>query len=174
MLSRYLQQVAQFPRLTVEEERELGHRIRRDRDEAALSRLIESNLRFVVRCARRYQWPGASFLDLIHEGNLGLAEAARRFDPARNRSFRQSAVWWVRESMMHLMTDQAAALSVTASLMTGHDGVAPDIAADPVAAPLLTGAPMAGRLPTREGMGLFDWWSAEKLRHSAKLSSRLN
>src|SRR2546427_6023459 len=95
----------------VEEERELGLRIQRHRDQAAVTRLIEPNLRFVVSFAKRYRGLGVSFLDLIHEGNLGLIDAARRFDPARNVTFITYAVWWVRESIMHLLADQTRAFS---------------------------------------------------------------
>jgi RNA polymerase primary sigma factor len=94
-LTAYLREIAKLPRLTVDQERELGSRIRRDRDEAAITRLVESNLRFVVSYAKRYRGFGVSLLDLIHEGNLGLFEAARRFDPSRNVSS-SCAVWWVR------------------------------------------------------------------------------
>jgi RNA polymerase primary sigma factor len=110
-LGVYLREIARLPRLTVEEERELGNRIQRDRDEAALTRLVECNLRFVVSYAKRYRGFGVSFLDLIHEGNLGLIEAARRFDPSRNVKFITYAVWWVRESMMHVLADQTRAFS---------------------------------------------------------------
>ena len=72
--------------LTVDEERALGQRIRDDSDEAAVTRLVEANLRFVVSYAKRYRGLGVSFLDLIHEGNLGLIEAARRFDPRATSS----------------------------------------------------------------------------------------
>jgi RNA polymerase primary sigma factor len=110
-LGVYLREIARLPRLTVEEERELGNRIQRDRDEAALTRLVECNLRFVVSYAKRYRGFGVSFLDLIHEGNLGLMEAARRFDPARNVKFITYAVWWIREGMMHVLSDQTRAFS---------------------------------------------------------------
>ena len=82
-LSAYLRAIGKLPRLTVDEERELGARIQRERDEAAISRLVESNLRFVVSYAKKYRGLGVAFLDLIHEGNLGLIEAAKRFDPSR-------------------------------------------------------------------------------------------
>lgn len=110
-LSAYLREIAKLPRLSVDEERELGHRIRDDQDEAAITRLVEANLRFVVSYAKRYRGLGVSFLDLIHEGNLGLIEAARRFDPSRNVKFITYAVWWVRESMMHVLADQTRAFS---------------------------------------------------------------
>jgi len=110
-LSAYLREIAKLPRLTVDEERALGARIREDRDELAITRLVEANLRFVVSYAKRYRGLGVSFLDLIHEGNLGLIEAARRFDPERNVKFITYAVWWVRESMMHVLADQTRAFS---------------------------------------------------------------
>jgi RNA polymerase primary sigma factor len=110
-LTAYLREIAKLPRLSVDEERALAHRIQIDHDEAALNRLVESNLRFVVSYAKRYRGLGVSFLDLIHEGNVGLIEAARRFDPARNVKFITYAVWWVRESMMHVLADQTRAVS---------------------------------------------------------------
>ncbi len=124
-LTAYLREIAKLPRLTVDEERALGHRIQRDRDERAVTQLVESNLRFVVSYAKRYRGHGVSILDLIHEGNLGLIEAARRFDPARNVKFITYAVWWVRESMMHVLADQTRAVSfppkLFATLYGGHD-----------------------------------------------------
>ena len=110
-LGAYLREIAKLPRLTVDEERALGARIRFDRDEDALARLVEANLRFVVSYAKRYRGHGVSFLDLIHEGNLGLMEAARRFDPTHNVKFITYAVWWVRQSMMHVLADSTRAFS---------------------------------------------------------------
>ncbi len=110
-LAAYLREIAKLPRLSIDEERDLGARIRHDGDEIAITRLVEANLRFVVSYAKRYRGLGVSFLDLIHEGNLGLIEAARRFDPSRNVKFITYAVWWVRESMMHVLADQTRAFS---------------------------------------------------------------
>ena len=110
-LGAYLREIAKLPRLTADEERALGARIQDDRDEAAMARLVEANLRFVVSYAKRYRGHGVSFLDLIHEGNLGLMEAARRFDPAHNVKFITYAVWWVRQSMMHVLADSTRAFS---------------------------------------------------------------
>jgi RNA polymerase primary sigma factor len=116
-LAAYLREIAQLPRLTIAEERALGERIQRDRDLAAVSRLVESNLRFVVSYARRYRGLGVSLIDLIHEGNLGLIEAARRFDPSRNVKFITYAVWWIRESIRHLLSDQTRAFSFPPKLL---------------------------------------------------------
>jgi RNA polymerase primary sigma factor len=124
-LTAYLREIAKLPRLTPEEERALGERIQRDRDQGAVTRLVESNLRFVVSYAKRYRGFGVSILDLIHEGNLGLMEAARRYDPERNVKFITYAVWWVREAMVHVLADQTRAFSfppkLFASLRAGTD-----------------------------------------------------
>jgi RNA polymerase primary sigma factor len=105
-LQAYLQEIARLPRLTPAEEHALALRIQRDRDDEALKRLVEGNLRFVVSYAKRYRHLGVGFLDLIHEGNLGLLEAARRFDPARNVKFITYAVWWIRQAIMHALSGQ--------------------------------------------------------------------
>ena len=117
-LGAYLREIAKLPRLTADQERELGQRIRDARDEDAVTRLVEANLRFVVSFAKKYRGLGVSFLDLIHEGNLGLIEAARRFDPTRNVKFITYAVWWVRESMMHVLADQTRAFSFPPKLFS--------------------------------------------------------
>jgi RNA polymerase primary sigma factor len=111
----YLGEIGKIPPLSVEEERALGARVRQG-DEAALRRLVEANLRFVVSFAKRYRGLGVPFLDLIHEGNLGLMEAARRFDPTRNVKFISYAVWWVRQALLHVLSDQSRIISVPPKL----------------------------------------------------------
>ena len=115
-LQAYLRAIAKLPRLTPEEERELGRRIRSGGDQDALQRLVEGNLRFVVSYAKRYRGLGVSFLDLIHEGNLGLIEAARRFDPERNVKFITYAVWWIRQALTHALSMQTRAFSLPQKL----------------------------------------------------------
>lgn len=115
-LAAYLREITKLPRLTSEEEHALALRIQRDRDEEALSHLVECNLRFVVSYAKRYRGLGVPFLDLIHEGNLGLIEAARRFDPSRHVKFITYAVWWIRQAMLHVVSDQSRAFSLPAKL----------------------------------------------------------
>jgi RNA polymerase primary sigma factor len=114
-LRAYLTEIGKLPPVTVEQERELAVRIQQG-DEAALRRLVEANLRFVVSYAKRYRGLGVGFLDLIHEGNLGLMEAARRFDPSRRVKFISYAVWWVRQSLLHILSDQSRIISVPAKL----------------------------------------------------------
>jgi RNA polymerase primary sigma factor len=114
-LQAYLRAISKLPRLTPDEERELGQRIRQG-DEQALRRLVEGNLRFVVSYAKRYRRLGVPFLDLIHEGNLGLMEAARRFDPSRNVKFITYAVWWIRQAITHALSLQSRAFSLPQKL----------------------------------------------------------
>ncbi|PYQ49787.1 MAG: hypothetical protein DMF78_17380, partial [Acidobacteria bacterium] len=87
-----------------DEEKELGRRIQQG-DQEALQRLVEANLRFVVSYSKRYRGLGLAFLDLIHEGSLGLIEAAKRFDPERNVKFISYAVWWVRQAIFHALSE---------------------------------------------------------------------
>jgi RNA polymerase primary sigma factor len=132
-LAAYLREISKMPRLTPDEERDLGERIQRDRDDDALARLVECNLRFVVSYAKRYRGFGLPFLDLIHEGNLGLIEAARRFDPTRNVKFITYAVWWIRQSMMHALADQTRAFSFPPKLFALLHAGADDVSLnDPV------------------------------------------
>ena len=103
-LNVYIREIAKFKPLTMEEEQELGRRIQAG-DQEALNRLVEANLRFVVSYAKRYRGLGLAFLDLIHEGNLGLIEAAKRFDPERGVKFISYAVWWVRQAIFHALSE---------------------------------------------------------------------
>src|SRR5690348_9094258 len=132
-LRAYLQAISRLPRLTAEEERQLATRVKTDGDEIALRRLVEGNLRFVVSYAKRYRGLGVPFLDLIHEGNLGLMEAARRFDPERNVKFITYAVWWVRQSIMHVVSEQSRAFSFPPKLFASLHVAAEDVSLnDPI------------------------------------------
>jgi RNA polymerase primary sigma factor len=107
-LKKYLKEISRLERVTPAEERELGRQIQKG-DARALRRLVEANLRFVVSYAKRYRGCGLSFLDLINEGNIGLIEAAKRFDPDKNVKFITYAVWWVRQAIIHALSDQSGA-----------------------------------------------------------------
>jgi RNA polymerase primary sigma factor len=101
-LGAYLKRIGQISLLTKQEELTLGKAIQRG-DEKALKRLVEANLRFVVKVALRYRGCGLSLLDLINEGNVGLLEAARRYSPAYNVKFITYAVWWIRQAIMQAL-----------------------------------------------------------------------
>jgi len=102
-LKNYLNQISKFPTIPQEEEKRLGKLIQKGNKDAR-KKLIESNLRFVVSFVKKYQGMGIGLLDLIHEGNLGLIEAAKRFDPNRNVKFISYAVWWIRQAIIHALT----------------------------------------------------------------------
>jgi len=107
-LKKYLKEISKLPRVTADEEKALGRKIQTG-DANSLRRLVEANLRFVVSYAKRYRGCGLSFLDLINEGNIGLIEAAKRFDPDKNVKFITYAVWWVRQAIIHALSDQSGA-----------------------------------------------------------------
>lgn len=102
-LRLYMNQISKFPALTQEDEKRLGNRIQKG-DNQALQELIESNLKFVVSYVKKYRGMGIGMFDLINEGNLGLIEAAKRFDPDRNVKFISYAVWWIRQAIIHALT----------------------------------------------------------------------
>jgi RNA polymerase primary sigma factor len=102
-LKRYLQRISKFPLLSPEEEKMLGEQVQQG-DKEALKKLTESNLRFVVSYVKKYRGMGLSLLDLINEGNLGLIEAAKRFDPTKNVKFISYAVWWIRQAVIHALS----------------------------------------------------------------------
>ena len=104
-LNAYIREISKFRPLSGDEEKELARRIANG-DQEAVQRLVEANLRFVVSYCKRYRGLGLSFLDLIHEGSLGLMEAAKRFDPDRNVKFISYAVWWVRQAIFHALSEQ--------------------------------------------------------------------
>lgn len=101
----YLRQIGFSPLLTAEEEVTLGRRVQRG-DENARRRMIESNLRLVVKIARRYINRGLAFLDVIEEGNLGLIRAVEKFDPERGFRFSTYATWWIRQTVERAIMNQ--------------------------------------------------------------------
>src|SRR5262245_52054105 len=101
-LRLYFKDVGRYQLLTADEEKELARRIRNG-DRIALQTLILSNLRFVLKVARSYRNSGIPLADLINEGNLGLMEAAKRFDPNRNNRFTSYAIWWIRQAIVKLL-----------------------------------------------------------------------
>jgi RNA polymerase sigma-32 factor len=95
-LQRYLAAIAKYPLLSREQEVELARRFRAHGDDQAAQALVTANLRFVVKIAAGFRGYGMKLADLIEEGNLGLLEAVKRFDPERGRRFMTYAAFWIR------------------------------------------------------------------------------
>jgi len=102
-IKHYLEEISKFPALTEEDEKKLGERIRKG-DKEAVQSLVKSNLKFVVSYVKKYRGMGLGLLDLIDEGNVGLIEAAKRFDPTKGARFVSYAVWWIRQAIIHALT----------------------------------------------------------------------
>ncbi|MGZ6970865.1 MAG: sigma-70 family RNA polymerase sigma factor [Thermoanaerobaculia bacterium] len=125
VLRKYLDDIARYAILAPERERELGRIIQssessEDVRREAVDELVRGNLRFVVSYAKRFHSPGISFLDLINEGNIGLIQAARRFDPERGVKFITYAVWWVRQAISNALSEQWGAIRLPHKQATLH------------------------------------------------------
>lgn len=105
-LEKYLQEIGKVEMISAEEEVRLAKLIRNG-DQQALEKLTKANLRFVVSVAKQYQNQGLSLPDLINEGNVGLIKAAQRFDETRGFKFISYAVWWIRQSIIQSLAEQA-------------------------------------------------------------------
>ncbi|MDR2047863.1 MAG: RNA polymerase sigma factor RpoD/SigA [Treponema sp.] len=101
----YFEQLKRFPLVSFDEEKELAKKIQNG-DKDARRRLIEANLRLVVKIAKSYYTPGVSFLDLIQEGNMGLMHAADKFDHAKEVHFSTYANWWIRQGIMRFLANK--------------------------------------------------------------------
>jgi RNA polymerase primary sigma factor len=110
-LQAYLRRINTIPLLSREEEVELATRAQAG-DQEAFDKLIVSNLRYVVSVARRYLGYGLALADLINEGNIGMIQAAKRFDPARGVKFITYAVWWIRQAITHAVAQQGGVIAL--------------------------------------------------------------
>src|SRR5882724_8456795 len=98
-LTRYLQEIRKFPMLTPEEELSLSHRWRDDQDMEAARKLVTSHLRLVAKIAMGYRGYGLPVGELISEGNVGMMQAVKRFDPDRGFRLATYAMWWIRAAI---------------------------------------------------------------------------
>ncbi len=104
-ITYYLKLISKIPLLSAEEEKEVALRAKNG-DKEALEKLIKSNLRFVVNVAKNYTGYGIPFQELISAGNIGLIEAAKRFDPDRGVRFISYAIWWIKQSILQTIQNQ--------------------------------------------------------------------
>lgn len=110
-LGMYFKDVSKQPRISVEEETELARRIK-EGDQSASDKLVRANLRFVISVAKQYQNKGLSLVDLVQEGNIGLIEAAKRYDESRGFKFISYAVWWIRQAIIRAISEQCRTVRV--------------------------------------------------------------
>ncbi len=111
-LTRYIQEVRRFAELDRDEERELARRFREEGDRDAAARLITSNLMLVVKLALMYRRAIRNVMDLIQEGNIGLMEALKRYDPSQGVRFSTYAAWWIKAYMLKYLLDNARLVRV--------------------------------------------------------------
>lgn len=119
-LEKYLQDISKIEMITPEQESDLARRVRAG-DQAALERLTEANLRFVVSVAKQYQNQGLSLSDLINEGNVGLMKAAKRFDETKGFKFISYAVWWIRQSILQAIVEYSRIVRMPHNKSTSYN-----------------------------------------------------
>lgn len=105
-LAQYFAEISRTEPLTIEREVELTQRVKQG-DQDAIDQMVKANLRFVVSVAKQYQFRGVDLIDLISEGNVGLIKAVKLYDETRGFKFISYAVWWIRQSIMIAVTQQA-------------------------------------------------------------------
>ena len=110
-LTQYMEEISKIRILTREEEIKLAESIKAG-DPKAIQEMVRRNLKYVVTVANKYRGLGISFQDLIEEGNIGLIQAAKRFDVSRNVKFITYAVWWIKQAIMHSLAEQSGAVKL--------------------------------------------------------------
>jgi RNA polymerase primary sigma factor len=113
-LEKYLKEIYSEKPITAGEEELLAKKIQKG-DKKALEKLTRANLKFVVSVAKEYYNQGLSILDLINEGNLGLIKAAERYVPITGFRFISYAVWWIRQSIIQALAEQASIVRIPAN-----------------------------------------------------------
>src|ERR1700680_4874718 len=115
-LNRYLQEIGRISLLTPQQEIELARKIKKG-DAAARERMINANLRLVVKIAHDYANLGLPLLDLISEGNIGLMKAVERFDPAKGGKLSTYAMWWIKQSIKRALANQGKTIRLPVHLV---------------------------------------------------------
>ena len=110
-LTQYMNEISKIRILTREEEVKLAKKVASG-DFQALQELVKRNLKYVITVANKYRGCGLSLQDLIEEGNIGLIQAAKRFDPGRHVKFITYAVWWIRQAILHALAEQSGTVKL--------------------------------------------------------------
>lgn len=113
-LKSYFRDVSRISLLTPEEEKIVARKAK-EGDRKAIQKLIESNLRFVISVAKQYQGKGLPLVDLVQEGNYGLVQSIRLFDPDKGYKFISYAVWWIRQAIIKALADQCRTIRIPLS-----------------------------------------------------------
>ena len=116
VLSQYFSEIRRYPLLSKAKERDLARDIQKG-DRNAVNELVQSNLSFVAKVASEYRNLGMPFEDLLNEGNVGLIEAAHRFDADRDTKFISYAIWWIRKSILKALAEQTTTVRLPYSQM---------------------------------------------------------
>ncbi|WFB36221.1 RNA polymerase sigma factor RpoD/SigA [Kiritimatiellota bacterium B12222] len=112
----YLRNISQEPLLTREQENELAVFIKQG-DQAAIERMVKSNLRLVVKIARNYSGMGVPLMDLIAEGNIGLMKAVERFDPEKGGKMSTYGSWWIKQAIKRALTNQSKTIRLPSHMI---------------------------------------------------------
>ena len=110
-LSQYMKEISKIKLLSKEEEIKLAKDIN-EGDPKAIQEMVRRNLKYVVTVANKYRGFGIPLQDLIEEGNIGLIQAAKRFDVSKNVKFITYAVWWIKQAIMHSLAEQSGAVKL--------------------------------------------------------------
>ncbi len=110
-LNQYMKEINEINLLSREEEITLAKSIKQG-DSKAIQEMVRRNLKYVVTVAKKYQGYGLSLQDLIEEGNIGLIQAAKRFDVSKNVKFITYAVWWIKQAIMHSLAEQSGTVKL--------------------------------------------------------------
>ncbi|MBO6256598.1 sigma-70 family RNA polymerase sigma factor [bacterium] len=112
LLQDYLKEISKYKLLKFEQEKELGRLIKEQKDNNAMKKLVQANLRLVVSIAKKYTGRGVLFMDLLQEGSIGLMRAAEKFDYRKNFKFSTYATWWIKQSIARAITNNSKIIRI--------------------------------------------------------------
>lgn len=112
ILQDYLKEISKFKLLKTNQEKELGRLIKEQKDNNAMKKLVQANLRLVVSIAKKYTGRGVLFMDLVQEGSIGLMRAAEKFDYRKNFKFSTYATWWIKQSISRAIANNSKSIRV--------------------------------------------------------------